>query len=711
VANLSRSGLVRHLEVLLLYTLLTVVLAWPVVANTGETLAGYSSDVYMNQWVDWWTRKVLARGLDIYHTDYIFYPAGTSLVFHSFSYPNTALSLLLAPLLGQVAAYNVVILLAYPLSAFAMYLLAKELTGSQAGALLAGLVYAFQPYHVFESAHPIIVSTQWMPLFVLSLRRMLRAGNAGWLAHAILSGLWFVLTALSSWHLMFMLAALAVSLLAYEHLIARSRWGAGNGRRLATVAGAIAVVLLPFLVPMLAEQLAGEAAYMAVGAEEGFPNDLASLLVPNRRHPLAPLFQAIHEDIGFSTRRPGYLGYVPLALALVGVVGAPRKTRFWWIAAVAALVASFGLRLEWRGVPLHSFELPWARPVIALLRNPFRLNVLIFFSLAILVAFGGQRVWDRLSSHRKALGGASLIALAGLTVAEYLAVPFPSTQPQYSPFVQYLAEQENTDLGVADFPMGRQPGKYYMYLQTIHERPIADGHVSRTPDDAYDFVDSNPLLAALRADAPPPPDLRLEEELSALSAQGIGYLVLHKRLPTADGLATWPLWAGAMPTPLYADEWVVAYRTDAQEEMPLEPVQAIEVHFGDHAALRGYATSATSLGDTSLLVVSLRWQSDAAIADDLHVFVHLLDSAGQLVAQHDGVPAYGTRPVSTWQPGEVVRDDHMLFLPEQQASGEYTITVGVYEGLTVERLPAVTPDGARLPDDRVVLDDVEVVLP
>ena len=38
--------------------------------------------------------------------------------------------------------------------------------------------------------------------------------------------------------------------------------------------------------------------------------------------------------------------FVPLALALVGVVGAPQKTRFWWIAAVAALVAAGSLKAQ-----------------------------------------------------------------------------------------------------------------------------------------------------------------------------------------------------------------------------------------------------------------------------------------------------------------------------------------------------------------------------
>jgi hypothetical protein len=141
-------------------------------------LAGDDVDVLINPWADWWTEKALTEGLDLYHTDYLFYPQGTSLVFHSFSHTNMAIAWLLTPLMGYFAAYNSTILLTFAISGFGMYLLAKYLTGCRPDAFLAGVVFAFHPYHMFQGSHPVLVTTQFIPLFVLAFIRMLHDADA-----------------------------------------------------------------------------------------------------------------------------------------------------------------------------------------------------------------------------------------------------------------------------------------------------------------------------------------------------------------------------------------------------------------------------------------------------------------------------------------------------------------------------------------------------
>jgi hypothetical protein len=76
----------------------------------------------------------------------------------------------LARLVGPVAAYNVLVLGTFPLSAAAAYLLARYVLGSHLGAMVAGLAYAFLPFHVTQAAgHPHVAQTQWMPLYFLAL--------------------------------------------------------------------------------------------------------------------------------------------------------------------------------------------------------------------------------------------------------------------------------------------------------------------------------------------------------------------------------------------------------------------------------------------------------------------------------------------------------------------------------------------------------------
>lgn len=61
------------------------------------------------------------------------------------------------------------------------------------------------------------------------------------------------------------------------------------------------------------------------------------------------------------------------------------------------------------------------------------------------------------------------------------------------------------------------------------------------------------------------------------------------------------------------------------------------------------------------VVLDITWQTDRNARDALSVFVHALDSQGGIVAQADQLhPVYGWRPVTTWLPGERVRDIYLI---------------------------------------------------
>lgn len=92
-----------------------------------------------------------------------------------YSQPVTDISgALLARLSGGVAAYNWLVLLSFPLSAAAAYVLARYLKLSPAGATVAAMAYAFSPFHVAHAAYHLhIAQTQWAPLYLLALWRCL----------------------------------------------------------------------------------------------------------------------------------------------------------------------------------------------------------------------------------------------------------------------------------------------------------------------------------------------------------------------------------------------------------------------------------------------------------------------------------------------------------------------------------------------------------
>jgi hypothetical protein len=78
------------------------------------------------------------------------------------------------------------------------------------------------------------------------------------------------------------------------------------------------------------------------------------------------------------------------------------------------------------------------------------------------------------------------------------------------------------------------------------------------------------------------------------------------------------------------------------------------------------------------LGVYLHWQATQPVTQMLKVFVHVIDADGQLVGQHDGIPALWTYPTDKWQAGETVVDFHSIILEESLPAGVYTIRVGLY---------------------------------
>lgn len=71
--------------------------------------------------------------------------------------------------------------------------------------------------------------------------------------------------------------------------------------------------------------------------------------------------------------------------------------------------------------------------------------------------------------------------------------------------------------------------------------------------------------------------------------------------------------------------------------------------------------------------VRLDWEKLSGA--DVQVFVHAIDSEGKLVAQSDGPPVHGFRPLNGWAANEIVSDRRTLRI---ESPGDYRILVGWY---------------------------------
>jgi hypothetical protein len=106
--------------------------------------------------------------------------------------------------------------------------------------------------------------------------------------------------------------------------------------------------------------------------------------------------------------------------------------------------------------------------------------------------------------------------------------------------------------------------------------------------------------------------------------------------------------------------------------------QQVNATFSNGMQLRRISVPAQVASGSEIPVV-LEWTTPRQLDDDYTVFVHIVDSAGIRIGQHDGPPAEGAEPTSIWKPGTPRMDMHFVPTAAGTRPGRYKILVGVYD--------------------------------
>ncbi|MGQ9600362.1 MAG: glycosyltransferase family 39 protein [Anaerolineae bacterium] len=143
--------------------------------------------------------------------------------------------------------------------------------------------------------------------------------------------------------------------------------------------------------------------------------------------------------------------------------------------------------------------------------------------------------------------------------------------------------------------------------------------------------------------------------------------------------------------------------------VPPQPQMLRQANFDDKAILVGADLAPGPVVPGGTLRLTLHWQAISDMDIPYTVFVHLLGPNGQVAAGQDGQPASGTRPTTSWVPGEYIADLHEVPLPAELPSGSYVIEVGLYDAgaRNMPRVPVLGKEGKR-ETDRVIFGPVQV---
>ncbi len=170
----------------------------------------------------------------------------------------------------------------------------------------------------------------------------------------------------------------------------------------------------------------------------------------------------------------------------------------------------------------------------------------------------------------------------------------------------------------------------------------------------------------------------------------------NRRLPLTAGQSDSPdtFFAGPLKVPLPPPE--------PAQTAALTPPES-NVTFGQTIHLTGLTVEPTTIAAGDTITLNLLWRATSRPDRDYTIFIHLLDTEGNLVAGNDSQPLNGGYPTSIWSGGERLLDPHMLPTPAALPPGQYRLALGWYHQPSGERLPLHVAGQPPGDDERFIL--------
>ena len=166
----------RHVLAFLAYAGVAVAFFWPLPLHLTTALPGpVLGDTGVYIWNLWVFRHAIVahREMPFFTTEILSLSPALPLTLQNYTTLANVIAFPLLPLLGIVATFNVLVIAAGVMSAHAMFICARRLTGDTAASWVAGLAFGFSPYMSARAMeHFSLVQTAPLPIFVMLFDRL-----------------------------------------------------------------------------------------------------------------------------------------------------------------------------------------------------------------------------------------------------------------------------------------------------------------------------------------------------------------------------------------------------------------------------------------------------------------------------------------------------------------------------------------------------------
>lgn len=468
----------RAMIVAIVYSVLTIVLTFPLSFHLNDHLVGRgTADVWQFPWNNFIFKERILSGRDPYFTDRIFYPVGTSLLLHTNTEFNSVVGFVLSPFLNEIGQMNVGLLLSSFLSALGTYLLTMRLTGSFAGALFAGIAFAFCPFRITRYFGHINFSiTQMIPFALWAFMRMAESRRLLW---SVVTGIFFALAYYSNQYYM-MYLIISFAFMTVYGLWRIPSWRTRQFFKNLCISGLVAVLLLSQVAWHFVQDKRDKviAQHQAGGglAAKGSAY-LSDYFIAG------PMGGLAREIYGLKYNGPHYkvtTGFVTLTLAIAGLIFAIRRKNqpvlVFGFLGILFLLITLGPFLK-----LGDFRLPL--PYAVLMKIPYMNHVRLPYRAAPMVALlfavlAGYGVALLLRSKLRWRTGIAALLFSAL-VFEIWQAPLKLSRFAVPEVYHTIRNMEHGSMLTLPFENNVANAAHQMKYQIIHHKDLLNGRTAR----------------------------------------------------------------------------------------------------------------------------------------------------------------------------------------------------------------------------------------
>ncbi len=475
------TGYKEHLLVLCLFLVLVFLFTMPFSVHANEAVVSSHVDNLLNVWILSWDGHALVTSPANLFQANMNYPSPDSLAFseHLFS-----LALVAAPISwitgNAVFAYNFVSLIGFALCAYTMYLLAKYLTRNRPAAFLAGVFFAFVPYHFSTIVHVHVSLYFLQPLILLFLFRYFDEGKPRFLVGL---GVAFTAQALMSWYQL-AFSSIPIGLFLLWRIVSPRR--REYAKYLLYSVGVLVLCMLlviPFALPYfrLHRNMPAEESEPAINViASAKSGDFFRVLPQNYLYDKLGILKTGSPGEG-NALFPGFLIFPLAALALIYIFSRRKKSArdrgegeeppdhtkdeaqegtlepaaesvpaaappqqappdpsspppgprrdhcvFFVVLGLVCFVLSLGP--EPHGVSNIFYKALHELPVYGFVRFPIRYHIMVLLSLAVVAGYGATWLYSRFERRKNRVWAAAAVsAIAAFMLLEFLVVSLPYT--------------------------------------------------------------------------------------------------------------------------------------------------------------------------------------------------------------------------------------------------------------------------------------------